>query len=307
MRIASVESQGSEYVVLEHEGDYYPWKSVMGGEAPASMLDVLPSLLEGRAEPVFDHVEPLPGPFQVLAPFVPPRNVICIGKNYADHADEFSAFAGQDVVRESVPVVFTKSPSAICAPFVDVHVHPDQSMLLDYEVELAVVIGAGGHRIPAEDAHSHVAGYSILNDLTDRDAQLRQPQWFLAKSVYRTSAFGPVVVTVDELPSNPRLTTEINGEVRQDARVSQMLVGVPRLIEFISQYIELMPGDVIATGTPSGVGIGSVPPRCITDGLVVTCTIEGIGSIENRFHLDAGAVTPTLAGAGTGGEHEAAR
>lgn len=304
MRIATVLNQGVSRVALEHSGRYYGWDSVMPTPAPASALALLGSMCEGTlAQPSFESAEPLGGTVTVLSPFLPPRNVICVGKNYADHVNEFDAFSGAESTIPAEPIVFTKSPSALCGPTDEVLVGADVATMLDYEIELAVVIGRTGYRIAEADARSHIAGYSVINDVTDRSAQARHEQWFLAKSLRAASPFGPVLVTADELGSDARLTTVVDGELRQDSSLSHLIFSIEQIIAYVSSYTELCIGDVIATGTPSGVGIGFTPPRCIEDGSTVTCTIEGIGAIENRFRFVAPPSADRVGAAVVGSTH----
>ncbi len=295
MRIATVERHGIAQLALEHDGRYYPWGQVMSTPAPADLVDLLEALCAGALPaPDFTDATEFTGPLTLLPPFVPPRNVICVGKNYADHVNEFDTFSGQESAVPGEPIIFTKSPSAICGPYDEITVSPELATMLDYEVELAVVIGRIGHRISAADALSHVAAYAVINDVTDRASQARHAQWFLAKSLRCATPFGPVLVSADELAPDARLTTYVDGELRQDDRLPQLIFGLETIIEYVSSFIELRPGDVIATGTPSGVGIGSDPPRCIADGSTVVCAIEGIGALENRFRFSADAApTPS--------------
>jgi 2-keto-4-pentenoate hydratase/2-oxohepta-3-ene-1,7-dioic acid hydratase in catechol pathway len=223
---------------------------------------------------------------RLLAPIVPPRNIFLVGKNYRAHASEFagSGFdASAKEVEPDVPVIFTKPPSTICGPGDPIHVSHDPDRSVDYEGELTVVIGRGGRRITRQDAMSHVFGYTIVNDVTAREMQKRHRQWFLGKSVDGFCPMGPAIVTADEIPDPAQLhlLTEVNGERRQDAPVSDLIFDIPCLIETISSVCTLEPGDLIATGTAAGVGIGFDPPKYLKPGDVVRITIEPIGTLEN--------------------------
>jgi 2-keto-4-pentenoate hydratase/2-oxohepta-3-ene-1,7-dioic acid hydratase in catechol pathway len=216
----------------------------------------------------------------------PPKNVMCIGRNYAEHATEFSR-SGFDASERSVvpphPVIFTKAVSSIIGPEEPIVLGNDPTGTVDYEGELAVVIGRGGRGISASDAAGHVFGYTIVNDVTARDLQQRHVQWFLGKSVDTFCPMGPAIVTPDELPDVGAswLRTRVNGELRQEAPISDLLFDVPALIAAISATTSLEPGDVIATGTPAGAGIGFDPPRFLERGDRVEVSIDGIGTLGN--------------------------
>ena len=205
----------------------------------------------------------------------PPR-VLCLGVNYSEHALE----TGRTVPKW--PESFVRGADSLTGPFADL-VHPALSERFDYEGELGIVIGRGGRYIPAERALDAIAGFVVCNDGSARDWQRAGTQWTPGKNFDGTMPLGPDLVTVDEVDvSDVQLTTRVNGEIRQSARTSQMLVNVPRAIEFFSSFTTLRPGDVIATGTPGGVGIGRQPPLWLVPGDIVEVTIEGVGTIRNR-------------------------
>ena len=226
---------------------------------------------------------------QFLAPIpAPPHNIMCVGKNYHAHAHEFtrSGFdagaAAADAVPEH-PIIFTKPSSAVSGPYDDIPLWPGLDAAVDYEAELAVVIGKGGRFIPRDQAMAHVFGYTILNDVTARDLQRVHKQWFLGKGIDGFGPMGPWIATADEVDlAHTRVTCRVNGEVRQDSSTADLIFDVPTLIETISRSMTLVPGDVIATGTPEGVGIGFDPPRFLKDGDVVEVEISGIGAIRNQ-------------------------
>ena len=225
---------------------------------------------------------------KILAPIPrPPKNVFCVGKNYHEHAKEFagSGFDGgaKDVV-PPYPVVFSKPHTSIIATGEPILGHLDPTGGLDYEGELAVVIGQGGRGISKGDALKHVFGYTIINDVTARHLQKRHSQWVLGKGLDSFCPMGPAILTADDVPDPTALTltTWVNGERRQHAPVSDLIFDIPTLIEAISAAITLEPGDVIATGTPAGVGIGFAPPRFLASGDVVRIEVPGIGVLENR-------------------------
>ena len=222
------------------------------------------------------------------APFPrPAKNILCVGKNYHDHAREFhasgfDAAAGKDAIPE-LPIIFTKWPNSVIAPGEPIPSANDYTGSTDYEGELTVVIGEGGRNIAQKDAYRHVYGYTIVNDVTARTLQNRHRQWFLGKSLDGYCPMGPCIVTADEIEdvTQLRLLTKVNGEVRQDAYVSQLIFDIPVLIETLSRVMTLEPGDLIATGTCAGVGIGFDPPRFLRPGDVVEITIDPIGTLSN--------------------------
>jgi 2-keto-4-pentenoate hydratase/2-oxohepta-3-ene-1,7-dioic acid hydratase in catechol pathway len=225
---------------------------------------------------------------KLLAPIPrPAKNILCVGKNYYEHAHEFhnsgvDASAGKDAIPE-VPIPFTKWPNSVIGPGEPIPSYLDYTNSTDYEGELGVVIGPGGRGIARKDAYDHVYGYTVFNDVTARTLQNRHRQWFLGKSPDGYCPMGPCIVTADEVPdvTKLRLVTKVNGEVRQDTLVSQLIFDIPALIETFSRVMTLDPGDLIATGTCAGVGIGFNPPRYLTKGDRVAITIEPIGTLEN--------------------------
>jgi 2-keto-4-pentenoate hydratase/2-oxohepta-3-ene-1,7-dioic acid hydratase in catechol pathway len=225
---------------------------------------------------------------KIHAPFPrPAKNILCVGKNYHDHAREFhnsgfDASAGADAIPE-LPIIFTKWPNSVIANGEPIPSGNDYTHSTDYEGELTVVIGEGGRNISKAKAYDHVYGYTIVNDATARTLQSSHKQWFLGKSLDGYCPMGPCIVTADEIKDveQLRLLTKVNGEVRQDAHVSQLIFDIPTLIETLSKVMTLEPGDLIATGTCAGVGIGFNPPKFLQPGDVVAITIEPIGTLEN--------------------------
>lgn len=209
-----------------------------------------------------------------------PKNIICIGKNYADHAKEM----GADKAPENM-VVFTKAPTAITADETQISVHAEKTSSLDYEGELAIVIGKRGKDVPKGMAIDYVFGYTIANDITARDLQEKHKQYFLGKSLDGTCPMGPYLVTKDEIPDPHALSivTKVNGEVRQNGSTKDMMFTVSDIIATLSKYVTLEPGDIILTGTPAGVGKGMNPPTFLKAGDEVKISIEGIGTLANRF------------------------
>ena len=204
----------------------------------------------------------------------PARNVFCLGRNYAEHAAERGAEAPRD------PVYFTKAPECVIAPGASI-VHHAATKELDYEVELTAVIGTGGRDIDRDDALGHVFGYTVVNDVTARDLQKRHGQWFKGKSLDTFCPMGPVLVTADEIPDPQALSIslKVNGETRQSSHTSKMIFPVAQCIEVLSQGFTLMPGDVIATGTPEGVG--AAHGRFLQVGDTIEAEVERIGVLRN--------------------------
>lgn len=222
-----------------------------------------------------------------LAPVPRPhRNIFCVGKNYHEHAHEFArsgfdSSAGAGAVPKA-PIVFSKVPETVIGPGDPIRLDPAVSASVDYEVELAVIIGRGGRNISAADALDHVWGYTIVNDVTARDLQATHSQWLIGKSQDTFCPMGPWVVTADELDlADTTVRCWVNGDLRQESNTGLLIFDVPTIIAALSNGITLRPGDVIATGTPAGVGIGFDPPKFLIDGDLVRLAIGGIGTLEN--------------------------
>jgi 2-keto-4-pentenoate hydratase/2-oxohepta-3-ene-1,7-dioic acid hydratase in catechol pathway len=223
---------------------------------------------------------------QLEAPIPRPRrNIFCVGRNYRAHAQELkgSVFKGDEKPLDQWPIIFSKVPESVIASGVPIRLPgANVSEQIDYEAELAVVIGRGGRNIAAHDAMLHVWGYTIINDVTARDVQMRHAQWHLGKSFDTFCPMGPWLVSADEIDGRSlRVRLWVNDELRQNALTSDLIFGIPTLIETISRGITLYPGDLIATGTPAGVGMGFDPPRWLKRGDRVRIEIEGIGVLEN--------------------------
>jgi 2-keto-4-pentenoate hydratase/2-oxohepta-3-ene-1,7-dioic acid hydratase in catechol pathway len=223
----------------------------------------------------------------LLAPIPrPAKNIFCVGKNYHEHAKEFASSGFDATAKEVVPeapVVFSKPPTSVIGPGEPIPSFLDSSNSTDYEGEIAVVIGKAGRGIGEADAPAHIFGYTIVNDVTARTLQHRHRQWILGKGIDGYCPMGPAIVTADAAGWPPRLSisTWVNGELRQRAPVADLIFGIPTLIATISAAITLEPGDIIATGTPAGVGIGFSPPRFLKPGDRVRIEVPGIGVLEN--------------------------
>jgi len=217
----------------------------------------------------------------------PAKNIFCVGKNYHEHAREFhdsgfDASAGA-TASPDLPIIFSKAATTVIGPGDPIPGSKDATQSVDYEGELTVVIGKRARGVTKADAYDYVFGYTIINDVTSRTLQHAHKQWFLGKNLDGFCPMGPCIVTADEVPdvTKLRLETRVNGEVRQNADVSDLIFDIPTLIETISGVMTLEPGDLIATGTPVGVGIGFKPPKYLKPGDTVSVTIEPIGTLTN--------------------------
>lgn len=261
------------------EGDFHP-KTLLNGLQQNQILDfqeqvrkaVVAAEDSGRAEEykvAFTDIEFLP-------PVTPTNNVIAFGRNYQDHASELN----HEVQRL---YVFTKAASSLTGDNSVIPNHKDITDQLDYEGELGIVIGKSGEKIPKALALDYVYGYTIINDITDRKAQNEQDQAFLSKSLTGGCPVGPYIVTKDELPTpeDVNIVTKVNNEIRQNGNTGEMILKIDELIEEISKYVALHPGDIIATGTPAGVGAGMAPPKFLQPGDEVKVTIDNIGTLTN--------------------------
>lgn len=219
---------------------------------------------------------------RLLPPHLPSANVFCVGVNYRDHAQEAKALVPTFAERPNA-TWFSKDTRSFCGPFDDVVVDPELTQMLDWEVELGVVIGRGGRHIGRERALEHVFGYTVVNDVSARDVQVARTQWFLGKNLAAASPIGPYVVTADELgdPQDLQLTCAVDGEVKQQASTADMLHSVADLIADLSRFVDLQPGDVISTGTPAGVGAAASPPQFLQAGSRLVTEISRVGRQEN--------------------------
>lgn len=207
------------------------------------------------------------------------RNIFCIGKNYPNHIAEFERTAKADMPAH--PVIFTKAATAVIGTEDTIQAHASLTKELDYEGELAVIIGKTGADIPLAEAMDYVYGFTILNDVTARDLQRRHSQWFHGKSLDTFCPMGPYILLRDAAPDHFTIRTEINGEIRQDASTSECIFSIPQLLHILSQGTTVHAGDVLATGTPAGVGIGFQPPKFLKAGDTVRITISSIGTLTN--------------------------
>ncbi len=292
MKLVRFQHAGSDRVGLVEgsAGDAEPTLRVIAApeNVPDPMIpllalspDEIQAALTGEAVPL--------GAVRLASPIrQPSKNVICIGKNYAAHAKEFAG-SGYDSSGQSAsdstpqaPILFSKAPCSLSGPYDEIQVPWAVTSEVDYEAELGVVIGKEGLAIRPDDAYQHVWGYTIINDVTARDLQSKHQQWFLGKSIDTFCPMGPWIVSADELdPEDLSISCWVNGELRQDAHTGDMIYSIPEIIAAASACMTLLPGDIISTGTPVGVGIGFDPPRFLQKGDVIRIAISRIGEIQN--------------------------
>ena len=247
-----------------------------GDAGMASVKQLLAKLKPSAGAPVTRQLDKV----KLLAPLDPPRgNVIAIGRNYAKHAAETAA-KGE---KPKPPTVFSKAITSITGPHDDIPIDTGVSEEIDWEVELGVVIGKAGFNITREDALEHVFGYTVINDVTARDLQNRHMQWFLGKSFDGSCPMGPWIVTADELhdPHNLHITLRVNSVTKQDSNTSKLIFNINTCLSVLSRGTTLLAGDIIATGTPEGVGFARKPPEFLKPGDIVESEIDGIGTLRN--------------------------
>ncbi|OUM00649.1 fumarylacetoacetate hydrolase family protein [Variovorax sp. JS1663] len=289
MRIATYQYQGRRHVgVVSDDGSTVRPLPLDEARARRGALALIEDHAAGTAWPnATGEALPLDA-VRLEAPLpLPRRNIFCVGRNYHAHAKELSGsvFKSSPTNPEAWPIVFTKVPECVIGPDEAVRLPGDAvSAQIDYEAELAVVIGKAGRNIARADAMDHVFGYTIVNDVTARDVQMRHQQWDLGKSFDTFCPMGPWIVSADALDgTQTRVRCWVNGELRQDASTTDLIFDIPTLIETCSRGITLYPGDMIATGTPAGVGMGFTPPRYLKAGDRVRIEIDGLGALENPF------------------------
>jgi len=276
------------FITFEREGRIEPGV-LLGGQAIAiggAGFDSVVSVIAGGTD-ALDRVSrwvqsppssalPEMAGIRLLAPIPRPPKIVCIGLNYRDHAAE-----GKMAIPD-VPTVFSKFPTAVIGPGQAI-VLPKNSAKPDYEAEFVVVIGKRGRHVPEERWREYVFGYTMMNDVSARDFQMATSQWTMGKTFDTFAPFGPAIVTADEVadPHNLAISLTLNGEVMQNSNTGEMIFRTPRLIAFLSSVFTLEPGDIIATGTPAGVGFARKPPRWLRPGDEVTVRVEGLGELTN--------------------------
>jgi acylpyruvate hydrolase len=275
MRFASVMHEGTPMAVAVQDGRAIPLRGIaeLGAATPLEVL----------RDPPLDHAGALPLEGLDLRPVVPaPSKVICVGLNYADHIEETHR------ERPEYPVLFTKFATSLAGPY-DPIPCPPESQAIDYEGELLVVMGARARRVAAADALETVAGYAVANDVSMRDYQYKAGQWLQGKAWDRSTPVGPYLVTPDEIVDARALSlrTTVNGVTVQDASTAQLMFDVATLISVITEFATLLPGDLILTGTPGGVGFRREPQLLLHRGDTVAVEIDGVGRIENAMSEDS--------------------
>jgi 2-keto-4-pentenoate hydratase/2-oxohepta-3-ene-1,7-dioic acid hydratase in catechol pathway len=249
----------------------------LGPETGSQLMSRERGLPEGERVPLRD--------LHLLAPIPrPPKNIMCLGLNYADHLAESYAAQGREAKPLEHLVVFTKALTAVNGPYDDIPYDPTVSTALDWEVELGVVIGVGGRAINEAVALRHVFGYTVINDISARDLQFQHKQFFLGKSLDGSCPMGPCIVTADEIPDphTLALTCRVNGQVKQASNTAHQITSIAKTLAILSKGMTLEPGDIIATGTPSGVGFARTPPEFLRPGDIVESEVERIGCLRNR-------------------------
>lgn len=258
------------------------------------MFQNMINFIQGGDEAVFALEKSLNSPLKkeatlkleevtVLAPIPRPiKNIYCVGLNYVEHNNEF---AGEDSNLPEHPIIFSKAPSTVIGPDAEILSHPEVTSEIDYEAELGVVIGCGGRNISKEEAYDHIFGYTIINDITARDLQRKHQQWLLGKSLDTFCPMGPYIVKSDAIENinEVNISSRVNGEIRQSSNTKHMIFDIATIISTISKGHTLEAGDIIATGTPAGVGMGFDPPKYLNSGDVVEVEIEGIGILKNTI------------------------
>ena len=289
MRLISVRSPAGERLGVLSGDRWMPAEDILPG-GPWTMMALLraddthlEALRIAASHVAFDELGAPLADADLLAPLPRPGKVVAIGRNYREHAEE------EGVEPPPAPLIFAKWPSAVVGPGADIRWDPGLTSQVDYEAELAVVIGRRARRVSREEALGHVFGYTCLNDVSARDLQFGDGQWVRGKSLDTFCPMGPAIVTRDEVddPQGLAIRCLVGEEVLQEANTSQMYFSVAEIVSYCSDAFTLEPGDVIATGTPSGVGVFRKPPRFLNDGDRVVVEIDGLGRLENVCRFDA--------------------
>lgn len=277
MKLISFEHQGRASYGIVNGNDVLDLTAILGAQAPDLKTLIARKLFGAAAEAARTHAATLKFDQLTLLPVIPnPNKIVCIGLNYGEHVRE----TGKQITES--PALFLRVSESQVAHGQAI-VRPPESQRLDYEGEIAIVIGEGGRRISKADAWKHIAGYSCYNDGSIRDWQVATSQWTAGKNFWRTGGFGPWLVTADEIKPNQTmtLTTRLNGQVMQQATTEMMIHSIPRQIAYISAFIPLEPGDVIVTGTPGGIGNKRNPPVFMQPGDMVEVEVDAIGVLRN--------------------------
>jgi 2-keto-4-pentenoate hydratase/2-oxohepta-3-ene-1,7-dioic acid hydratase in catechol pathway len=293
VRLLSCRSATGETLGIVEDERWLPAATILAG-GPRTIADLfgagpggLAALREAGASARIGTTGRPIAEAELLAPVPRPGKVVAIGRNYREHAEE------EGVEPPPAPLIFSKWPSSVVGNGAEIRWDPNLTAQVDYEAELAVVIGRTARRVAVDEALDHVLGYTCLNDVSARDLQFGDGQWTRGKSLDTFCPIGPVLVTADELgdAQDLAISCSVDGELVQDARTSQMYFSVAQIVSYCSMAFTLEPGDIVATGTPSGVGVFRKPPRFLADGQRVAVKIERIGVLENVCRFEAAAGT----------------
>ena len=273
------------YAGLEQTGALTPDETAVR-PLPYADMESLIQADRQELESAVQSAETLPlSEITLLSPIPRPRqDVICLGINYHAHAEEAARYSAEAFTKERpIPIYFSKRVTEAVAPDGFIESHPGLVERLDYEVELAVIIGKTARNVKAEDVADYIFGYTVLNDVSARMLQTSHKQWYFGKSLDGFTPIGPCITTADEIAFPPvlKISASVNGELRQDATTDLLITDIADIIEELSSGMTLLPGTIIATGTPAGVGMGFDPPKFLKAGDVVECTIEKIGTLRN--------------------------
>jgi 2-keto-4-pentenoate hydratase/2-oxohepta-3-ene-1,7-dioic acid hydratase in catechol pathway len=264
---------------------------LMGLKFPERLIDFIPMVTADLLSEIDKIITANPNLginrelVKLLAPIPkPPRNIFCLGKNYADHAKEIKNIPSLTELPES-PIYFSKLPTSVTGPDTVILSHANATKQIDYEAELAIVVGKKGTDIPREQAEDYIFGYTIANDITARDLQKKHSQWYKGKSLDTFCPLGPVILhkSALKLPFDLEITCRVNGEVRQHSNTGRMIFDIPTIISDLSKGMTLLPGDIILTGTPAGVGVALNPPQFLQHGDKLEAEIEKIGILRNTI------------------------
>lgn len=273
--------------------DHREWTGILADDGASvfplpypDMQSIIESPREALTAAAGTSIDSIPlSEVTLLAPIPHPRqDVICLGINYHAHAEEAARYSAEAFTKERpIPIYFSKRVTEAVPPEGFIESHPGLVERLDYEVELAVIIGKTARAVKAEDAADYIFGYTVLNDVSARLLQTTHKQWYFGKSLDGFTPIGPCITTADEISFPPalKISARVNGELRQDATTDLLITGIPAIIEELSSGMTLLPGTIIATGTPAGVGMGFDPPKFLSPGDVVECSIEKIGTLRN--------------------------
>ncbi len=282
---------GKTLGILDAQDKIITLESVLGATAPKDLNALIDTMSEEEVLALAEKAKAMEGTIaleavKVLAPIeYPKRNIFCLGKNYLDHANETKGLPGGSDDIPQFPIYFAKVAQPAIGQGENVLAYQEYTDMVDYEVELAIVIGKDGIDISKEDAESHIFGYTIINDVSARNIQRKHGQWFKGKSLETYCPMGPVLVHKSEIafPVELDIQCSINGEMRQNSNTNQLIFDIPTIIHDLSKGMYLRKGDIISTGTPAGVGLGFKPFKFLKPGDTMECYVEGIGKLTNTF------------------------